>query len=100
MKYSLDTVKNSWTAIFNSCELPNGQIAGRLPKMKEIEKILFNNRMEKVNTKHESIKREEIPSGLVTKLWGWGIEFRDGKITKHDLEKLIEEYGVEEKRKI
>ena len=42
MKYSLETVKKSWKEIVFSCDLPNGQIAGRLPKMQMIEKILFN----------------------------------------------------------
>ena len=43
MKHSLETVKKSWKEIVFSCELPNGQMSGRLPKMQIIERILFNN---------------------------------------------------------
>lgn len=92
IKYSLETVKKSWKEIVFSCELPNGQMAGRLPKMQIIERILFNNRMDKVNIEHEKIKKEKVPTGLVNKLWEWGIEYRDGLITKQELEEKIEAY--------
>ena len=52
MKYSLETIKKSWSEIFNSCDLPNGQLAGRLPKMQIIERILMANRIEKFDKKH------------------------------------------------
>ena len=91
MKYSLDTIKKSWSEIFNSCELPNGQMAGRLPKMQMIENILLKNRLDKFEEKHESIKQEPVPGGLIMKLWDWGIEYHEGKITKDELEKKIED---------
>ena len=84
MKYSLDTIKKSWSEIFNSCELPNGQMAGRLPKMQMIENILLKNRLDKFEEKHESIKQEPVPGGLIMKLWDWGIEYHEGKITKDE----------------
>ena len=86
MKYSLDTIKKSWSEIFNSCELPNGQMAGRLPKMQMIENILLKNRLDKFEEKHESIKQEPVPGGLIMKLWDWGIEYHEGKITKDEIE--------------
>ena len=91
MKYSLDTIKKSWSEIFNSCELPNGQMAGRLPKMQMIENILLKNRLDKFEEKHESTKQEPVPGGLIMKLWDWGIEYHEGKITKDELEKKIED---------
>ena len=42
MKYSVNTIRNAWPEIFNACDLPNGQLARRLPKMQIIEKILLN----------------------------------------------------------
>ena len=91
MKYSLDTIKKSWSEIFNSCELPKGQMAGRLPKMQMIENILLKNRLDKFEEKHESIKQEPVPGGLIKKLGKWGIEYHEGKITKDELEKKIED---------
>ena len=92
MKYSLGTIKKSWSEIFNSCDLPNGQMAGRLPKMQIIDRILFNNRMVDVKTEHRETKKEIAPPGIIMKLWDWGIEYSDGKITKQELEMKIEEY--------
>ena len=93
MKYSLSTVKNSWSEIFNACDLPNGQLAGRLPKMQIIENILFKNRVEKIETKHKQTKKDIAPAGTIMKLWDWGKEYYEGKITKMELEKRIE--GIE-----
>ena len=55
-----------------------------------IESILLNNRIEKNAIAHNKNK-EPVPSGVVSKLWEWGLEYRDGKITKQELEKKIEE---------
>ena len=95
MKYSLETIKKSWSEIFNSCDLPNGQLAGRLPKMQIIERILMANRIEKFDEKHIKNKRDETPSGLINKLWEWGLELRDGKITRQELDQKIKEYNNE-----
>ena len=92
MRHSLETIKKSWKEIVFSCDLPNGQIAGRLPKMQIIEKILFNNRMDKVEVEHKKTKNEIAPPGIINKLWDWGKEYHDGKITKRELEMKIEKY--------
>ena len=92
MKYSLLTIKKSWTGIFNSCELPNGQMAGRLPKMQVIENILMSNRMEDVKIGHQKTKKDIAPPGIIMKLWDWGLEYSDGKITKDELEKRIDNF--------
>jgi len=93
MKYSLGTIKKSWSEIFNSCELPNGQMAGRLPKMQIIDRILFNNRMVDVKIEHQKTKKDIAPPGIIMKLWDWGLEYSDGKITKDELEKKIRDYN-------
>ena len=93
MKYSLGTIKKSWSEIFNSCELPNGQMAGRLPKMQIIDRILFNNRMVDVKIEYQKTKKDIAPPGIIMKLWDWGIEYSDGKITKDELEKKIRDYN-------
>ena len=92
MRHNLETIKKSWKEIVFSCDLPNGQMAGRLPKMQIIEKILFNNRMEKVEVEHKETKKEIAPPGTINKLWDWGKEYHDGKITKRELEMKIEKY--------
>ena len=92
MSHNLETIKKSWKDIVFSCDLPNGQMAGRLPKMQIIEKILFNNRMEKVDAEHKETKKEIATPGIIMKLWDWGLEYSDGKITKQELEMRIEEY--------
>ena len=92
MRHNLGTIKKSWKEIVFSCDLPNGQIAGRLPKMQIIEKILFNNRMDKVEIEHKKTKNEIAPPGTIIKLWEWGQEYHDGKITKRELETKIEKH--------
>jgi len=91
MKYSLKTIKKSWNDIFFLCDLPNGQIAGRLPKLYLIEQILLNNRIEKNTKIHNEVKKQVLPDGTVNKLFLWGKQYHDGQITKQELEKNIEE---------
>tara|TARA_R100000655_G_scaffold109928_1_gene166392 strand:- start:1752 stop:2168 length:417 start_codon:yes stop_codon:yes gene_type:complete len=95
MKHSLETVKKSWKEIVFSCELPNGQMAGRLPKMQIIERILFNNIYAESIKEHNEIKKEEVPKGLINNLWKWGIQLRDGEITEKELEQKIEGFDYE-----
>lgn len=92
IKFTPEAIQKSWKDIVYSCEPPNGQMAGRLPKLHIIEKILLNNRIDNFNIEHSQRKKEPIKSGLINKLWEWGLELRDGKITKQELEKKIEEY--------
>tara|TARA_R100000781_G_C4059476_1_gene120496 strand:- start:30 stop:431 length:402 start_codon:yes stop_codon:yes gene_type:complete len=91
MKYSLETIKKSWAEIFSSCDLPNGQMAGRLPKMQIIERILFNNRMVNTRIEHQETKKEIAPAGTINSLYKLGMEYHEGKITKQELEKRIDE---------
>tara|TARA_R110002020_G_scaffold91369_3_gene221972 strand:+ start:362 stop:643 length:282 start_codon:yes stop_codon:yes gene_type:complete len=91
MKFDKETIKKGWKDIVYSCEPPNGQMAGRLPKMFIIEKILMSNRLESWNEEHRANKKQEIESGTISKLFDWGIEYRDGLITKQELEKRIDE---------
>ena len=93
MSHNLETIKKSWKDIVFSCDLPNGQMAGRLPKMQVIENILMSNRMEDVKIEHQKTKKDIAPPGIIMKLWDWGIEYSDGKITKDELEKKIRDYN-------
>ena len=92
MRHNLETIKKSWKDIVFSCDLPNGQMAGRLPKMQIIEKILFNNRMVDTKREHQETKKEIAPIGTINSLYKWGMEYHDGKITKRELEMKIEKY--------
>ena len=92
IKYSLPTIKKAWTEIFNSCDLPNGQMAGRLPKMQIIENILMGNRMVNVKIEHQKTKKDIAPTGIIMKLWDWGLEYHEGKITKNELEQKIDNF--------
>ena len=91
MKFDKETIKKAWKDIVYSCEPPNGQMAGRLPKMFVIEKILMSNRIEKWNVEHQTNKKKEIEAGTISKLFNWCIEYHEGKITKQELEKRIDE---------
>jgi len=95
VKHSKETIKKSWSQIFSLCDLPNGQLAGRLPKMHLIETILTANRVENFNKEHYINKKKETPMGLVNKLWEWGIQLRDGEITREQLDKKIKDYNNE-----
>jgi|TARA_B100000073_G_C23389492_1_gene434504 hypothetical protein len=99
MKHNLETIKRSWREIVFSCELPNGQMAGRIPKMQIIDRILFNNVYNESITKHNAIKKQEIPEGLISNLWKWGIQLRDGEITEKELEQKIEGFDYEKTRR-
>jgi len=91
MKFDKETIKKGWKDIVYSCEPPNGQMAGRLPKMFIIEKILMSNRLDDWNEEHRANKKQEIESGTISKLFNWGIEYHEGLITKQELEKRIED---------
>ena len=93
MNHSLETIKKSWKEIIFACDLPNGQLAGRLPKLEIIRSILFNNRMEKTREKHIETKKDIAPAGIINKLWDWGKEYHEGKITKTELEKKIRDFN-------
>lgn len=93
IKHSNATIKKSWKDIVYSCEPPNGQMAGRLPKLHFIEQILLNNRVDKYNYEHKQTKKEIGKPGLINNLWQWGLDLRDGKITQEELDKKIEEYN-------
>jgi len=98
MKYSVETIKKSWKDVVFSCDLPNGQMAGRLPKMKEVQKILLSNRIENHQFEHNKAKKQNEPDGLVSKLWEWGLQLRDGLITEQELDKKIENYSINKKQ--
>tara|TARA_R110000744_G_scaffold84100_4_gene164699 strand:- start:8 stop:430 length:423 start_codon:yes stop_codon:yes gene_type:complete len=98
MKYSVETIKKSWKDVVFSCDLPNGQMAGRLPKMKEVQKILLSNRMENHQFEHNNSKRQNEPDGLVSKLWDWGLQLRDGLITEQELDNKIQNYSINKKQ--
>jgi len=92
MKYSERNVKESWKEIFFACDLPNGQMAGRLPKMKVIESILMNNRIEKQTAEHSQNKKKEVmPEGTFQKLWQLGKSLNEGIIDRNEFNKLVNE---------
>lgn len=90
MKYSERTIKESWKQIFFTCELPNGQMAGRLPKMNIIESILMNNRIEKQTAEHNLQKKQDpMPEGTFKELWRLGKDLNDGVIDKKEFDAKI-----------
>ena len=91
IKFDKETIRRGWKDVVYSCDPPNGQMAGRLPKLYIIEKILLDNRIENWNKEHQINKRQEIKQGTIAKLFDWGIEYSNGEITKQELEKKIED---------
>jgi len=90
MKHTEETVKKSWKDIVFSCDLPNGQMAGRLPKLVIIESILNKNRMDKVDKAHYQTKKEIMPEGSISKLWDLGLKYYHGELTMSELDKEID----------
>ena len=90
MKYSERCVKESWKEIFFSCDLPNGQMAGRLPKMNMVESILLNNRIQRTTAEHNLQKKQDpMPEGTFNTLWKLGKEYADGTIDKKEFDAQI-----------
>ena len=89
MKHTEATVKNAWKEIVFSCELPNGQLAGRLPKF-VVESILMQKRIEKTEKKHQQIKKEPMPMGTFQKLWKLGKDYHDTKMPMSEFNKEID----------
>lgn len=91
MRFSEKAVNESWKEIVFSCNLPNGQLAGMIPKLEIIEKILRSKSMITFNENHQKNKKEILTEGTFSKLWKIGTEYAEGSITKSELEKKVEE---------
>ena len=90
MKHDEETVKKAWKEIVFSCELPNGQMAGRLPKLVVIEAILMKSRVDKVKREHVETKREIMPEGTFSKLWDLGMRYYYDDMTMAEFDKEID----------
>ena len=58
MRFSEQVVKDSWREIVFSCNLPNGQLAGTMPKLIVIEQILRSKSAGKFDEQHNQTKKE------------------------------------------
>ena len=91
MRFSEKAVKESWQLIVFSCSLPNGQLAGKLPTLQLMEKILRSKSMITFNESHHKNKKEILTEGTFSKLWQIGTEYAEGSITESELEKKVEQ---------
>tara|TARA_Y100000310_G_scaffold117755_1_gene116482 strand:+ start:363 stop:764 length:402 start_codon:yes stop_codon:yes gene_type:complete len=91
MRFSEKAVKEAWKEITFSCNLPNGQLAGTIPKLEIIEKILRSKSMITFNESHHKNKKEILTEGTFSKLWQIGTEYAEGSITESELEKKVEQ---------
>lgn len=90
MRYSKEIIKESWKEIVYSCPLPNGQMAGQIPKLEIFEQILQQKNIEQVQKQHKLDKQPPLKQGQIKKLWQIGVDYKDGVITKAELEQRVE----------
>ena len=98
MKYKTNVVKNTWKDIVFSCELPNGQIAGKLPPLWKIENMFQAHNVNKFERQHKQSKRDIIDSGSVMKLFHLGKKLANEEITEQQHSDLIDELIINHKR--
>jgi len=91
MKYKESVVKKSWRDIVFMCDLPNGQIAGKLPPLWKMENKFQSENINTFNHIHREHKTDVAPQGTIMKLWDIGKQFASGEITEEELEILVEE---------
>ena len=91
MRFSEQAVKEAWREIIFSCNLPNGQLAGTMPKLIVIEQILRSKSAGRFDEQHNQTKKEILSEGTFKKLWQIGLDYSEGKINKYELEKKVEE---------
>tara|TARA_Y100001938_G_scaffold109031_1_gene149014 strand:- start:6666 stop:7097 length:432 start_codon:yes stop_codon:yes gene_type:complete len=91
MKYNVSIIRKSWRDVVFMCELPNGQIAGKLPPLWKIENKLQSENINRFDQQHKISKTDIAPQGTIMKLWDIGKQFAKGEITEAELEILIEE---------
>ncbi len=90
MKYKISVVKESWRSIVYMCELPNGQIAGKLPPLWKVENTFQQHNLNKFNNQHKLDKSAPVDAGVVMKLWDIGKQYASGEIGEDELDKLVE----------
>ena len=91
MRYPESIIKEAWKEVIYSCNLPNGQLAGTLPKLEIIEKILRSKNINKFELQHKKNKKEIVEKGVFLKLWDIGVSYNRKEITLHELEKKVEQ---------
>jgi hypothetical protein len=89
MKYKIDVVQESWKDVVYSCDLPNGQIAGKLPPLWKIENMFQSHNVNKFKMKHNNNKQDIMQEGVVMKLFTLGKQLSTGEITEDEHSKLI-----------
>jgi len=90
MRYSEQIIKDSWKQVLYSCSLPNGQIAGQIPKLEIMEQIFQQKNMYAVVQQHKINKQPPQKEGQILKLWDIVLEYHQGIITERELEKKVE----------
>ena len=89
-RYSEQVIKDSWKQVLYSCSLPNGQLAGQIPKLEVIEQLFQQKNIYQVAQQHKLDKHPPLEKGAVLKLWDIGIEYSKGLISEKELEKKVE----------
>ncbi len=91
MRYKESIIQQSWKEIIFSCELPNGQIAGKLPPLWKIENIIQSKNINKFETQHKVHKTDIAGEGTIRELFRIGKKYSTGEIDKKELEKMVED---------
>ena len=61
-KYDEDTLKSVYKDLLWKCATPNGQIAGQIPKLSEIEAVLSRKKINDSLVYHREVKETSIPT--------------------------------------
>ncbi len=90
IRYPENIIKESWKEIVFNCDLPNGQLAGTMPKLQVVDRILRSKNVNRFEEEHYKHKKEILNQGTFIKLWDIGKQFATGKITEDELNVLVE----------
>ncbi len=89
LKQTEKTIKENWKHIVFACEMPNGQMAGKLPKLEFIDRMFKNNKFERSVREHEQHKKEITDPGTINQLYNLGKKLVDNEITRKEFDEAI-----------
>jgi len=89
LKQTEKTIKENWKSIVFACEMPNGQMAGKLPKLQYIDNVFKNNAYEKNIQEHKQHKKEIADPGIINELYSLGKKLSNNEITRKEFDEAI-----------
>ena len=91
LKQTERSIKENWKHVVFACELPNGQMAGKLPKLEMVDRIFKNNNYNNHIKEHSETKKDILSPGAISKLYDLGRKLHNKEITKGEFNEAFEE---------